>query len=196
MAAAKWSPQLILAVIVTLNVLLVGSIDVALAHKGKLPNDALSLVRQAAALLAQDPGMLAEVRERIDAALKATDVRGVDLARVRQARDALAAGDIPAARRALAEAVIPAASTPPAPPTQPVTPPQPGTTPGTPPIGPLAPGPGAAQEQRAPAPDAMAAMKMAEPLAARYGGTPTEVITVLAGLALIAVGLVGLRRGG
>lgn len=31
------------------------SAGVALAHKGKLPTDALSLVRQAAALLAQDP---------------------------------------------------------------------------------------------------------------------------------------------
>lgn len=77
-------------------------VGTALAHKDKLPSDALSLVRQAAALLAQDPKMQAEARERLEVALASKDVRGVDLTRIRQARDALAVGDIAAAPRAAA----------------------------------------------------------------------------------------------
>src|SRR3990170_6575899 len=102
---APWRRRVVIAALGL--VLAQGSADIALAHKGKLPPDALSLVRQAAALLAQDPKMQGEVKERLDSALKSADTRGVDLTKVKQARDALAAGDVPAARRALAEAIPP-----------------------------------------------------------------------------------------
>ena len=156
-------------------VLMGGSNGVALAHKDKLPPDALSLVRQAAALLAQDPKMSGEAKERLEAALKSKDPLGVDLAKVRQALDALTARDIPRARRALAEATAPSASGPPSPQ------PSPGMVPGM---------------GTAPAADAIAKMKMAEPLIARYEGTSAEVTTLLAGLVLVVAGVIMLRRGG
>jgi len=56
-------------------VLAQGSADIALAHKDKFPPNALSLVREAATLLAQDPKMQGEVKERLDAALKSLRLR-------------------------------------------------------------------------------------------------------------------------
>ncbi len=149
------------------GIVLVGeSSGVALAHRDKLPPDALSLVTQAAALLAQDPKMSGEAKERLEAALKSKDLRGVDPVKVKQAFDALTARDIRGARRALAEATaMPEAGSP-------VLPPRPQVS------------------------DAMAQMKMAEPLAAQYGGTRGEVAAALAGLALVVVGFVTLIRRG
>lgn len=181
-----------LALTAVLGALLVqGQMDIALAHKGKLPKDALTLVRQAAALLAQDPRMIAEVRERLDAALQSADSGAVDLAKVRQARDALAAGDILAARRALVDAIGAGTPSPPGAPARSVPLPRSGATPGTMPVGPPSPEPGGLPQQQ----PAAVAMKMAEPLTTRFGGTSAEVATVLVGLALIAVGLVVLRPG-
>ncbi len=177
-----------------MGIVLVGeSSGVALAHKDKLPTDALSLVTQAAALLAQDPKMSGEAKERLEAALKSKNPRGVDLVKVKQALDALAARDVSGARRALIEATAtPAAGTP-------VLPPRSGASPDA--ASPSAPGPsssmpGAVAEQRPQVPDAMAQMKMAEPLVARYGGTPGEVTGVVTGLALVVVGFVMLIRRG
>src|SRR4030067_3019779 len=70
-----------------------------LAHKGKLPDDALTLVRQASALLAQNPGMTGEVRERLEAALKSKKTEGVRLELVADALQALKQNDPPVARR-------------------------------------------------------------------------------------------------
>ena len=168
---APWRRRVVIAALGL--VLAQGSADIALAHKGKLPPDALSLVRQAAALLAQDPKMQGEVKERLDAALKSADTRGVDLAKVKQARDALAAGDVPAARRALAEAIPPPGTPAPAVPS--VEPPP--------------------QPQQSSTPDPMAAMKMAEPLVVRVGRTSAEIGALIVGLALVVVGLVALRGG-
>lgn len=160
------------AALILAAILLAEMTGTALAHKGKLPPDALSLVRQAAALLAQDPKMLAEARERLEAALASEDARGVDLLKVREARDALAAGDMPAARRALTDAVIAGAPM------------------SAPPSGSAAPPPAAASPA-----DTMAAMRMAEPLVTRFGGSPGELATLLLGLALVGVGVRALRRG-
>ena len=178
---APWRRRVVIAALGL--VLAQGSADIALAHKGKLPPDALSLVRQAAALLAQDPKMQGEVKERLDAALKSADTRGVDLVKVKQARDALAAGDVPAARRALAEAIPPGTPAPAVPSVE--SPPQPRVTP--------MPGPGAPPKQPSPTPDPMAEMKMAEPLLVRFGGTSAEIGALMLGLALVVVGLVALR---
>lgn len=43
--------------------------------------------------------------------------------------------------------------------------------------------------------DTLAAMKIAEPLVARFGGSPGELATLLVGATLIVVGLGALRRG-
>src|SRR3990172_3292911 len=80
----------------------------ALAHKGKLPEDALTLVRQAAALLAQNPGMTGEVRERLQAALKSKKPAGVHLDQVAEALRALEKRDVAGARRLLLAAIMPA----------------------------------------------------------------------------------------
>ena len=167
------------------------SANVALAHKGKLPTDALSLVRQAAALLAQDPKMTAEVKERLDAALTSRDPRGVNLANVEQARSALASGDILATRRLLADAIVPVSAGTPAP----SMPPSTSTTAGTIPMPPAASPPGSAEAVRPATAEQMATMKMAEPLVSRYTGTLGESTTVLVGLVLVVAGLVMLRRG-
>jgi hypothetical protein len=175
--ARLWVPVVIAAAV------LWGSAGHALAHKGKLPDDALALVRQAAALLAQDPTMLGEAMERLGAALNTKNTAGVDLVKVRQAREALLARNIPATRQALAEAVPSGPSAPP--------PMSPG---GAPPAAQPSP-PGVASEPRAAPPDPMAQMKMAEPLVVRYAGAPAETAIVLVGAALAVVGVASLRRG-
>jgi hypothetical protein len=164
----------------------------ALAHKSKLPSDALSLVRQAAALLAQDPKMQGEARERLEAALASKDVRGVDLTQVKQALDALAAGDIPAARRALTGAVISGTASTAAPPEAAAS----GSGPAAG-MAPMTAGPSGstvAQPAVSSPADTIAAMKMSEPLVARFGRSPGELATLFVGIALIAVGLGALRR--
>jgi hypothetical protein len=127
--------------------------------------------------------MLGEAMERLDAALKTKNTAGVDLVKVRQAREALLARNIPATRRALAEAVPSDTSAPP--------PMSPG---GARPVAQPSP-PDVASEPRAAPPDPMAQMKMAEPLVVRYGGAPAETAIVLVGAALAVVGAVSLRRG-
>ncbi len=175
--ARRWVPVIIAAAI------LWSSAGIALAHKGKLPDDAVTLVRQAAALLAQDPTMLGEAMERLDAALKTKNTAGIDLVKVQQDREALLARNMPATRRALAEAVPSGTSAPP--------PMSPG---GAPPVAQPSPQ-GAASETRAAPPEPMAQMKMAEPLVVRYGGAPAETAIILVGAALAVVGAVSLRRG-
>lgn len=108
--------------------------------------------------------------DRCAGARARTDTRGVDLTKVKQARDALAAGDVPAARRALAEAIPPGT---PAPVVLSVEPPP--------------------QPQQSSTPDPMAAMKMAEPLVVRFGRTSAEIGALIVGLAFVVVGLVALR---
>jgi len=145
----------------------------ALAHKRKLPEDALTLVRQAAALLAQNPGMTGEVRERLQAALKSRKPEGVRLEQVAEALRALDRRDMAAARRLLAAATMPAGMP-------------------MPPPGPVGSAP--AGEQQAP-PSVEAAMQMSEPLRARFGGSTVEILLLAAGIGLAGLGLFLLRPG-
>lgn len=150
-----------------------------MAHKGKLPVDALTLVRQASALLAQDPTMTGEVRERLQAALKSKKPEGVRLDRVAEALRALEKKDIAAARRLLMASMMPAGM--PMPPEGPrrAVPQAPVAPPSAPPARP---------------PSVDAAMKMAEPLRARFTGSAAEIVILASALALIGVGLTSLWR--
>lgn len=173
----------------------------ALAHKGKLPEDALTLVRQAAALLAQDPGMTREVRERLQAALKSRKPEGVHLERVAEALRALDRRDVAAARRLLAAAIMPAGM--PMPPLGPdgsaalpaaqgrASPPPAAAVPVPLPVRPPAAPVG---EQQAP-PSVEAAMQMSESLRARFGGSTVEIVLLAAGVGIIGLGLFFLRPG-
>jgi hypothetical protein len=161
----------------------------ALAHKGKLPEDALTLVRQASALLAQNPGMTGEVRERVQAALRSRKPAGVHLDQVAAALKALDQNDIATARRLLMASIMPAG--------MPMPPEGPGgiatKTAASPsavtprPLPPAVPAPSP--------PPIEQAMKMAEPLRARFTGSATEVSLLVLGLGLIGVGLILLGRG-
>ena len=90
-------------------VVLVGLLPaVAGAHKDRLPKDALSLVRQAVALLSQNPAMTAEVKERLEAALSSTQPAGVHMDQATQALRAIDRRDMSTARKLLAESIMPA----------------------------------------------------------------------------------------
>ncbi len=155
------------------------------AHKGKLPEDALTLVRQAVALLAQNPGMTGEVRERLQAALKSRKPEGVRLGQVAEALQALERGDVATARRLLTLAIMPAGMPMPAP--------GPGGS-AAPRLqvqaGPAQTGP--AREQRA-SPSAETAMRMSEPLRVCFGGSMAEILLLAVGLGLVGLGLFLLR---
>lgn len=86
----------------------------ALAHGEELSDQASELVRQSIALIVADPEGRGEIVERVEAALVAPDVSGVDLALVDQANTMLAAGDDVAEVRPVLEASL--ASAPSAPP--------------------------------------------------------------------------------
>lgn len=180
----KW-----LATGVTAAALLLAAGNV-MAHKGRLPEDALTLVRQASALLAQNPSMTGEVRERLEAALKSRKPEGVRLDQVAEALHALENSDIAAARRILMLSMMPAGRPmPPAgpthvPPSSPGRPPSPSTpdrSPGVEPSGP---------------PSVDAAMKMAEPLRVRFAGSTAEIMILAVAVGLIGFGLLSLWRGG
>ena len=177
-AMARWmTAGLVVAGLVGLSA---GS---ALAHKGKLPEDALTLVRQAAALLAQNPAMTGEVRERLQLALKSRKPAGVHLDQVAEALRALDNKDIGAARRLLTAALMPAGM----------------------PMPPEGPGRPAAQAKVAPPPSPAGpppavqlsletAMKMAAPLRVRFTGSRTETSVLATGLAFVGLGLFLLGR--
>ncbi len=164
----------------------------ALAHKGKLPEDALTLVRQAAALLAQNPGMTGEVRERLQAALKSKKPAGVHLDQIAEALRALDKKDVGTARRLLLAAIMPAG--------MPMPPEGPGRS------APRAAAPSSAAPLPSPPPAVASgqppgvqvsvevAMKMAEPLQARFTGSKAENAILAGGLALVGFGLFLLGR--
>lgn len=179
-----------LVMILVVSAVVVGSSGIALAHKEKLPPDALSLVKQAAALLAQDPKMAGEARERLEAALESKDARGVDLKKVKQALDALGARDIPSARRALVDALVAPAAAAPGPSVSPGAAPQTG-----PPMAAQPASPGTAPQPQSTPANSIAAMKMAEPLVTRFAGTGGEVTTLVVGLAFVVLGVATLLRG-
>lgn len=162
-------------------VLIAGVATSAPAHKGKLPEDAKTLVQQASALLAQNPGMAGEVKERLRAALQSKKPEGVDLQAVSAGLKALDNNDTAGARRLLLAAIMPAGM--PMPP-QGVR--RPAPAPSGPPSAPPAPS--------AAAPPSMeTAMKMAEPLRTRFSGTPAEYGLLAAAVVLAGVGLLSLR---
>lgn len=159
--------------------------SVAEAHKGKLPEDALTLVRQAAALLAQNPAMTGEVRERLELALKSRKPAGVHLDQVALALRALDRRETAGARRLLLASIMPAGM--PMPPERPrLSVPQP-----APPLvrRSPAPAPPPVTQQPSPPPSVEVAMKMTEPLSVRFTGSPAEVLVAAAGLALMGLGL-------
>jgi len=165
----------------------------ALAHKGKLPEDALTLVRQASALLAQNPGMTGEVRERLQAALKSKKPAGVHLDQVAEALRVLDKKDVGTARRLLLAAIMPAGM--PMPPEGPrgtapkavATPPSAAPLPSPPPAG-------ASGQPPVVQLSVEVAMKMAEPLQARFTGSKAENAILASGLALVGLGLFLLGR--
>lgn len=169
--------------------LVVGLVGLAaggvLAHKGKLPEDALTLVQQASALLAQNPNMSGEVKERLQMALQSKKPAGVRLDQVREALRALDRRDVATARLLLMEAIQPTGM--PKPPEGPER--------AAPPSG-APPSPRAAAAPAAPPslPSVEVAMKMAEPLRVEFAGSTTEAILLAVALALIGLGLTSLWR--
>jgi len=167
-------------------------IGAVLAHKGKLPEDALTLVRQASALLAQNPGMTGEVRERLQAALKSKKPAGVHLDQVAEALRTLDKKDVGTARRLLLAAIMPAG--------MPMPPEGPGRTAPSaaapPSAAPLPSPPPAVASGQPPAVQLSVevAMKMAEPLQARFTGSKAENAILAGGLALVGFGLFLLGR--
>lgn len=169
-------PALIGVLVVTIT----GAISAAaFAHEGKLPEDALTLVQQASALLAQNPGMTGEVRERLRAALASRKPDGVHLDQVKAALAALERKDMTTARRLLVESIMPVGMPMPAqgrgPQPSVVVPPP--ARPSSPP------------------PSVEVAMKITEPLHPRFGQSTAEDIVLALSFALIGLGLTALWRG-
>ena len=77
----------------------------AWAHEGEESDKAADLIRQAIALVVNEPGKLADAREKVGDARKAKDQTGVDMALLGQGDDALAAGDIHQGRAFLEAAI-------------------------------------------------------------------------------------------
>lgn len=156
----------------------------ARAHKDKLPGDALTLVQQASALLAQDPAMTGEVNERLQAALKSSKPQGVHLDQVREALQALGRQDMATARRLLMESIMPAGM--PMPPDRPrsaaAPPPAPSPAPSLPAVAPPTP------------PSVDVALTIAEPLRVRFTGSRVEDMMLAMGVALIGIGVTSLWR--
>lgn len=97
----------ILAVIPLILLLLLGlGARPAGAHGGEETDEALVLVRQAIALVVSSPGEPGEIQERVQAAVQAPDVSGVDVALVEQADAALSDGSDMTEVRALLEGSI------------------------------------------------------------------------------------------
>ncbi len=182
-----------LVVILTVVVLLGLGGGAAWAHKEKLPADALTLVRQASALLAQNPGMTGEVKERLEAALKSRKPQGVDLKQVAAALAALDKRDVATARRLLLTSIMPAGM--PMPPQAPgraapqaAGPPPPrATVPASPPAAAESAPMGAQLSVEA-------AMTMAAPLQVRFAGSRAETSVLIMGLGFVGLGLFLLGR--
>jgi len=160
-----------------------------MAHKGQLPGDALTLVRQASALLAQNPTMTGEVRERLQAALKSRKPEGVRLNQVAEALRALEKKDLTAARRLLIASIMPAGMPMPPEGSRRPVPQAPVAAPSAPPVPARAP---AVQPAAPPSVDMV--LTMAEPLRARFTGSAAEIVILASALALIGVGLTSLWR--
>jgi hypothetical protein len=77
----------------------------AIAHEGEASGKASDLVRQAIAIMANEPDNVDAATDKLTDAANADDKAGVDLAVLANAKDALAAGDI-AKARSLAEQAI------------------------------------------------------------------------------------------
>lgn len=169
-----------LVLIGVLAATIAGAVSAAtLAHEGKLPEDALTLVQQASALLAQNPGMTGEVRERLQAALKSKKPQGVHLDQVTLAVQALQRKDIATARRLLLEAIMPAGM------------PMPAQGRGPQPSAAVPP----PAQPSSPPPSVEIAMNLTEPLQVRFGRSKAEDVVLASSLALIGVGLTALWRG-
>ena len=159
----------------------------ALAHKGKLPPDALTLVQQATALLAQNAGMTGEAKERLQAALRSKQPERVDLQKVAAALPLLDRKDIPGARRLLISAITPAGM--PKPPQDVRRTPASSTMPST------GARPEPSEQPSAPMLSMETAMRMTEPLRVRFGSTRTEVALLAVAVVLIAAGFLSLWAG-
>lgn len=165
--------------------LLVVAMGAGLAHKGRLPEDALTLVRQASALLAQNPAMTGEVRERLEAALKSRKARGVRLEQVAEALRALERQDIAAARRLLMISIMPDG--------MPVPPASSGAATQMPAVpSPASPTPAPPRVQQLKPSSVDAAMAMAESLRVRFTGSRAEVAMLALALVLVGLGLTSL----
>lgn len=81
------------------------SVPSAFAHEGETSDKASDLVRQAIAVMVNEPDNTAAVDDKLNDATNATDQAGVDPKELAAARDAMAAGDMHRAR-ALAEVSI------------------------------------------------------------------------------------------
>jgi hypothetical protein len=153
----------------------------------------LALLLTPAPLLAQNPGMTGEVRERLQAALKSKKPAGVHLDQVTEALRALDKKDIGTARRLLLAAIMPAGM--PMPPEGPgrtapeaaATPPSAAPLPSPPPAG-------ASGQPPVVQLSVDTAMKMTEPLQARFTGSKAERAILVSGLAFVGFGLFLLGR--
>lgn len=85
-------------------VVLVGA-GPAWAHEGEESDKAADLIRQAIALVVNEPAKLADAREKVGDAREAKDQAGVDMTLLGQADDALAAGDVHQGRAFLEAAI-------------------------------------------------------------------------------------------
>ncbi len=176
----------LIAGIMTLALLALAT-GAGLAHKGRLPEDALTLVRQASALLAQNPAMTGEVRERLEAALKSRKPRGVRLEQVAEALRALERQDIAAARRLLMISIMPDG--------MPVPLENPGAASQMPAVpSPVSPTPAPPRVQHSKPSSVTAAMAMAESLRMRFTSSRAEVAILVLALVLVGLGLTSLWR--
>jgi hypothetical protein len=101
-AAAILQVPLLLAALTT--AVLVGAVPAAADEPGE-STVAHHLVREAIALMVNTPGDMEAIREKVGDALEVEDQEGVDIALVRQADEALAAGDMHEARALLERSI-------------------------------------------------------------------------------------------
>ncbi|HEY6103926.1 MAG TPA: hypothetical protein VI007_11960 [bacterium] len=177
-------------------ILLAGASPPVWGHKDKLPTDALTLVRQATGLLAQNPGMRGEARERLEAALRSKQTQGVHMDQIAQALRALEGNDLSSARRLLTASIMPAGmAMPPSGPSRSTGPSSPPSAPApSVPQRPSRQAPAGGMQPAGTPPDVETAMRTAEPLRSRFGGSRREIILLLAGVLIAGTGLMTFRR--
>jgi hypothetical protein len=90
---------------VTVLILLIGSVGTARAHEGEEGTEASLFVQQAIALIVNTPDDLDAIGDKINDAIEAPDQHGVDVSLVEQARTALEAEDIRLARSLLEQSI-------------------------------------------------------------------------------------------